>query len=177
MFKRLAKLFGGFIATIVLIVMATVAASGFIYQKKARERTAGGMLRYTSHYLPMSDGTRIAIDIALPKVLKPGDKIPTLIKGTPYWRASRLTFLGGALAELGLLRGLPSEPDAALLNDRGYAVITADTRGTGASFGQVSIMFDNREVIDFGELIDWAAVQRCSNGRVGGYGFSYLKSE
>ena len=173
MFKRLAKLFGGVIATIVLIIMATVAASGFIYLEKARERTAGGMLRYTSQYLPMSDGTRIAIDIARPKVLKPGDKTPTLIKGTPYWRASRLTFLRGALAELGLLRGLLSEPDVALLNDRGYAVITADTRGTGSSFGQVTIMFDNREVNDFGELIDWAAEQSWSNGRVGAYGFSY----
>jgi uncharacterized protein len=173
MFKRLANLLGRVIATIILIIVATVAASGFIYLGKARERTAGGMLRYTSHYLPMSDGTRIAIDIALPKVLKPGDKIPALIKGTPYWRASRLTFLGGALAELGLLRGLPNEPDVVLLNDRGYAVITADTRGTGASFGHVNIMFDNREVSDFGELIDWAAEQSWSNGRVGAYGFSY----
>ena len=75
------------------------------------------------------------------------------------------------------MRGLPIEPDVALLNDRGYAVITADTRGTGASFGHANIMFDDREVGDFGEVIDWAAVQRWSNGRVGGYGFSYLKSE
>src|SRR5262249_25818648 len=97
---------------------------GIYIPGKARQRTAAGTLRYTSQYLPMSDGTRLAIDIALPKVLKPGDKIPALIKGTPYWRASRLTFLGGALAELGLLRGLPNEPDVALLNDRGYAVIT-----------------------------------------------------
>src|SRR6516164_5982950 len=149
MFKRLAKLFGGLIAAIILIVVATVAALGFVYLEKARERTTAGMLRYTSHYLLMSDGTRIAIDIALPKLLKPGDKIPALIKGTPYWRASRLTFLGGALAGLGLLRGLPTEPDVNLLNDRGYAVITADTRGTGASFGYVNIMFDDREINDF----------------------------
>ena len=173
MFKRVAKLFGGLIAAIILLLVATLAASGFLYLEKARERTATGMLRYTSHYLPMSDGTRIAIDISLPKILKPGDKIPALIKGTPYWRASCLTFLGGALAELGLLRGLPIEPDVALLNDSGYAVIIADTRGTGASFGHVNIMFDNREVSDFGELIDWAAKQSWSNGRVGAYGFSY----
>lgn len=138
MFKRLVKLFGGLIAALVLIVVATVAASGFIYLEKPRERTTAGMLRYTSEYLLMSDGTRIAIDIDLPKLLKPGDKIPALIKGTPYWRASRLTFLGVALAELGLLRGLPTEPDVILLNDRGYAVIAADTRGTGASFGAKS---------------------------------------
>ena len=173
MFKRLAKLFGGLIAAIILLVVATLAASGLLYLEKARERTATGMLRYTSHYLPMSDGTRIAIDISLPKVLKPGDKIPAPIKGTPYWRASRLTFLGGALAEFGLLRGLPLEPDVALLNESGYAVIIADTRGTGACFGHVNTMFDDREVSDFGELIDWAAKQSWSNGRVGAYGFSY----
>lgn len=173
MFKRMAKLFGGLIAAIILLVAATLAASGFLYLHKARERTATGMLCYTAHYLSMSDGTRIAIDISLPKVLKPGDKIPALIKGTPYWRASRLTFLGGALAELGVLRGLAIEPDVALLNDRGYAVVIADTRGAGASFGHVNIMFDEGEVSDFGELIDWAAKQTWSNGRVGAYGFSY----
>jgi putative CocE/NonD family hydrolase len=173
MFQRLARLFGGLIAMIILIAVATLVASGFVYLETARERTAAGMLRYTSHYLQMSDGTRIAIDMSLPKVLKPGDRIPALIKGTPYWRASRLTFLGGAMAELGLLRGLPIEPDVGLLNDRGYAVITADTRGTGASFGHVNVMFDDREVSDFGELIDWAAQQSWSNGRVGAYGFSY----
>jgi hypothetical protein len=32
-----------------------------------------------------------------PKDPKTGAKIPALIRGTPYWRATRLTFLGGAL--------------------------------------------------------------------------------
>jgi hypothetical protein len=48
-----------------------------------------------------------------------------------------------------------------------------DTRGTGASFGHVAIMMDNREIADFGEIVDWAAVQPWSNGRIGAYGFSY----
>ncbi len=50
---------------------------------------------------------------------------------------------------------------------------TVDTRGTGASFGHVAIMMDDREIADFGEIVDWAAAQPWSNGRVGAYGFSY----
>src|SRR5262249_24526398 len=53
------------------------------------------------------------------------------------------------------------------------AVVIADTRGTGASFGHQDILFSDREIADFGELIDWTANQSWSNGRIGAYGFSY----
>ncbi|HZZ90871.1 MAG TPA: CocE/NonD family hydrolase, partial [Caulobacteraceae bacterium] len=68
---------------------------------------------------------------------------------------------------------LPDDPDIGILNGRRYAVISVDTRGTGASFGHQDILLDQPEVQDFGEVIDWSARQPWSNGRVGAYGFSY----
>ena len=158
---------GVVVAAILCIGATTIVGAGIFYKQKASASGLG-----ISIYLPMHDGVRIAVDVALPKDLKLGQKIPALIKGTPYWRGTQLSFLGGAAVELGLIdnRG---EPDVPLLNHRGYAIITVDTRGTGASFGHQDIMFGDAEVQDFGEIIDWTARQEWSNGRVGAYGFSY----
>jgi hypothetical protein len=49
----------------------------------------------------------------------------------------------------------------------------ADARGTGASFGTRTGELSEREIKDYGELIDWIAAQPWSNGRVGVYGTSY----
>ena len=146
--------------------------AGLLYRDPAWELTPAGLPRGGSVYLPARDGTRIAATIWLPSDLRPGQKVPALIKGTPYWRGGALTFLGKALSELGLPI-IPLEPDIGILNQRGYAVIAVDTRGTGASFGHQDILLDAPEVEDFGAIIDWTARQPWSNGRVGAYGFSY----
>ncbi len=162
----------GIVALVVVGIAFTVVVAGTLYDMKKPERTTGGLLRHSSKYVRMSDGVRIAVDIDLPANLGQRAKVPVLIKGTPYWRGANLSFLGKAAAELGLFQP-GGEPDVAILNDRGYAVVTVDTRGTGASFGHVAIMMDDREIADFGEIVDWAAVQPWSNGRAGAYGFSY----
>ena len=154
-----------------IAVVLTIVVAGSLYEMKKPERNAGGLLRHSSQYLRMSDGVRIAVDVTLPANMAPGAKVPVLIKGTPYWRGANLSFPGKAAAELGLFH--LGEPDVDILNDSGYAVVTVDARGTGASFGHVAIMMDNREIADFGEIVDWAAAQPWSNGRVGAYGFSY----
>ena len=169
---KLARRILAAIAVIVAAIVLAVAVAGLLYVAQSHEQTAAGTLRSFSLYVPMSDGTRIAIDVMLPKNLKAGERIPALIKGTPYWRFPELTFAGKVFAELGLLKGL-AEIDAPPMNDRGYAVIIVDARGTGASFGHVDIMFDDREIEDFGEIIGWVARQSWSNGRVGAFGFSY----
>jgi predicted acyl esterase len=103
--------------------------------------------------LTARDGTRIAIEVWLPKVVTAGERLPALMKGTPYWRAP--------------------EKEVAILNARGYAVVGIDARGTGASFGSINIMFSDAEVSDYGLVADWIIRQRWSNGNVGAYGFSY----
>jgi len=169
-FKRVAVAIGGGIAVIVVIAGIAIIAAAYLYDRREGERAEGRPPRYSSSYVPMSDGARLAVDVILPADFTQGNRIPALIKGTPYWRAANYTLLGKALAEFGLA---PREPDIPILNARGYAVVTVDTRGTGASFGHQNIMFSDRELEDFGEIIGWTARQDWSNGRVGAYGFSY----
>jgi uncharacterized protein len=169
--RAILKWLGIGVAVALIALALTIAVAGMLYGMKDPERTAGGVPRHSSVYLRMHDGTRIAVDIALPRQMTARERVPVLIKGTPYWRGVGLTFLGKAAAELGLFHY--GEPDTPILNDNGYAVVTVDARGTGASFGHAAIMLDDSEIGDFGEIVDWAAAQSWSNGRVGAYGFSY----
>lgn len=169
--SKISKWLGITAGILVLAVAVVIAVAGLLYTMKAPVRTAGGMRQHTSLYIPMSDGVRIAVDVWLPKDLAAGGRVPVLIEGTPYWRGGTLTFIGKAAAELGLFDPAPS--DIARVTAHGYAVLSVDTRGTGASFGHQDIMFSDREIADFGELVDWAAKQPWSSGAVGAYGFSY----
>jgi putative CocE/NonD family hydrolase len=159
-------------AGLTVLLAAVVVVAGLLHRDPAHALTPSGRLRGASSYLTMRDGTRIAVTVWLPPDLRPGERVPALVKGTPYWRGEALTFLGKALAELGA-PVLQEEPDVGILNSRRYAVVAVDTRGTGASFGHQDILLDDPEVRDFGEIIDWSARQPWSNGRVGAYGFSY----
>ncbi|MGH6993882.1 MAG: CocE/NonD family hydrolase, partial [Caulobacteraceae bacterium] len=157
---------------LILAAIVVVLVAGGMWSARTSPRTPAGLPAKSAIYIPMSDGTRIAADVWLPRSLKAGQNVPVLLKGTPYWRGAQPTFLGGALAELGLLHP-PIEPDIPLLLSRGYAVISFDTRGTGASFGHLPLPMGAREVADVGEIADWAARQPWANGKVGAYGFSY----
>jgi putative CocE/NonD family hydrolase len=55
----------------------------------------------------------------------------------------------------------------------GYAWVSVDVRGTGASFGGVKIAFSKEQVEDALEIVDWIVRQRWSDGQIGGYGASY----
>lgn len=172
---KISKWLGIMVGVLALVALvgagATIVVGGLLYTMKAPMRTAGGALQHTSLYIPMSDGVRIAADVWLPKDLKAGARVPVLIVGTPYWRGVSLTFIGKAATEVGLLDF--GAPDIDYVNAHDFAVLSVDTRGTGASFGHQDIMFSDREIADFGELVDWAAKQPWSNGAVGAYGFSY----
>ena len=54
----------------------------------------------------------------------------------------------------------------------GYTQVVVDVRGTGFSQGKWDV-FQNREQRDTLEVIDWAAKQRWSNGKIGMSGVSY----
>jgi hypothetical protein len=61
----------------------------------------------------------------------------------------------------------------AYFNDRRFAVINVDARGSGASGGHRVVEYSPAEIADMGEVAAWAAQQGWSNGRVGTYGVSY----
>lgn len=55
----------------------------------------------------------------------------------------------------------------------GYVVINPDVRGFGKSNGSKTL-YSNVEARDYYNLIEWAAIQNWSNGKVGSNGVSYL---
>ena len=122
--------------------------------------------RLQSVYVPAGDGLRLAVDVWLPaERTAAGGTVGTVMRVTRYHRAAG-----------------PGEPEPAadtnaaagdLFNGAGFALVVADARGTGASFGTRAGELSEREIKDYGELVSWVAAQPWSNGRVGVYGTSY----
>jgi putative CocE/NonD family hydrolase len=111
-----------------------------------------------SVYIPMRDGVRIALDIVAPMDRAPDERLTTVLSMTRYWRGER---------------GSGPGEDAQLYTPRGFVTVVGDVRGTGASFGVWTHHRSRAETRDFGEIIDWIAVQPWSNGKVIGVGNSY----
>ncbi|MGH3431160.1 MAG: hypothetical protein ACRDQZ_26930, partial [Mycobacteriales bacterium] len=84
-------------AGLAALLAATVVVAGLLWRDPAQALTPAGLPRGGSLYLTMRDGTRIAATVWLPSDLRAGQRVPVLIKGTPYWRGGGLTFLGKAL--------------------------------------------------------------------------------
>jgi len=113
----------------------------------------------------MRDGIKIAIDVWLPAHLKPGNKIPAIMRSTRYWRAADIVD--------GKLENASNYSEAERFIKAGYAFVLVDARGSGASFGFRPYELSQDEVKDYGEIVDWIISQPWSNGRVGAYGVSY----
>jgi hypothetical protein len=163
---------GGIVLLAIIVAAGVVLTGAILFDRMAARAVPAGYPRNSSVYVAATDGTKVAIDVWLPEMLKAGERVPALMKPTPYWRARRLTLLGKAFAYF-LAPSLAIEPEVPLLNARGYAVIGIDARGTGASFGTLKTMFSDAEVADYGSVADWIAKQPWSDGKVGAYGFSY----
>ena len=120
--------------------------------------------RLQSLYVPVSDGARLAVDVWMPvEQLAATGAVGAVVRVTRYHRA-----------EAG--RGPETDSNRVagdLWNGAGFALIVVDARGTGASFGARPSELSEREIADYGEVIDWVAAQPWSNGRVGIYGTSY----
>ncbi|WP_198370594.1 CocE/NonD family hydrolase [Roseomonas rosulenta] len=118
-----------------------------------------------SCYIAMPDGVRIAADVWLPE--RATGALPTILIHTPYYR--RFALAPGAMAE--------ACPNAAKFRDafvpRGYALVVADARGTGASFGTRDSFRSPRERADSATIADWIVAQPWSDGRIGATGISY----
>jgi putative CocE/NonD family hydrolase len=127
------------------------------------ERYAG--VELSSRYLEMRDGTRIAVDVLLPAGLEESERLPSLLHQTRYWRSMVFRWPLSAFAE----RPNPAQ----YFVRRGYAFVSADVRGSGASFGTRSHPWSEAEVRDAAEIVDWIVAQPWSNGRVGAEGGSY----
>ncbi len=110
----------------------------------------------------MPDGTRIAAEVWIPETSRADRRFATLVSFTRYWRAREMN---PRPVEI-------DEPTKTMLA-AGYAVVVADTRGSGASFGSRAAEFSTCETRDFRFVVDWIAAQPWSNGRVAAIGISY----
>jgi uncharacterized protein len=122
----------------------------------------------SSFYVPMRDGTRLAVDLVRPT--KNGvlatEKLPVVWMHSPY---NRRTYRNGEA--VATYAGY-----AAQLVPYGYNVAVVDFRGVYASFGQNKI-YNRGEWLDSArmdayDVTEWFAKQEWSNGRIGMWGCS-----
>ena len=125
-------------------------------------------LETTTTLLTMRDGAKLALDVHLPKGLAPGQRIPTIVRETRYWR--RIDYRWPFSMFLGDRRYGTTRP---FFVTRGYAWVDVDVRGTGASDGIWRSPWSPDEVADGAEVLSWIVAQPWSNGRVGATGVSY----
>jgi hypothetical protein len=174
---RVAKWLGISVLSLVFALCVIVIVAGITAPNQRTALTAGGERQDVSFYLRMPDGVHLAVDVWLPSGYN-GGKIPTLVTMTRYWREQKLSFLGRAVFHLGLLPEIAREgaavPFQAYFLEANFAVVTVDSRGTGASEGKWIIPFGApKEISDFNTVFNWIVKQPWSNGRIGTFGISY----
>ena len=119
----------------------------------------------------MADGVHVYAEVVRPTT--PG-RYGVILELSPYH---------GTLADRSGTRVFPGPEDddgnktglAGYFAPRGYAVVFADLRGTGRSEGCLDHM-GPKDQSDAKEIVEWAARQPWSNGRVGMTGHSYVGS-
>ena len=126
-----------------------------------------------STYVSMSDGERMATDIYLPAQYSGEDvapeKFPTIFVFTPYLRSSFHPETREWEWTTSRRPGVGSD----YFLRHGYAMVIADTRGTGASSGS-SQVFGWRYQDDAGEMVNWIAEQGWCDGNIGMIGGSHV---
>jgi uncharacterized protein len=124
-----------------------------------------------SFYLPTHDGTRLAVDVTLPSDYRVGDRLPTMLRQTRYFRSVELPDL------LDFEAARDAFDIAAPTRERflgaGYAWVDVDVRGSGVSFGRWPLPWSPAEVADGRDVVEFIVKQPWSNGRVGSTGISY----
>jgi len=135
-----------------------------------------------STYLTMSDGVRLAVDVYLPvwwarEEAHRQEGLPTFFHLTRYHRNEKRSWIGRYVSLFGDRPGdtfnMRSLHYISRFVPDGYAFVTVDVRGTGASFGSRPVDLSPREQEDYLEVLDWVLQQPFCNGRVGTGGISY----
>ncbi len=175
------------IAAVMLIFATASAAAGETLSRVSKPFDYSGYSQKeysdytkTSYYVPMSDGVKIAVDVYLPAKGPARGKFPAVMELTPYSRS----FINAAFKVQDRTRGknmlggkgaeIPNPfCFSQMLVEHGYAVVIADVRGSGASFGSRLDMMP-RLGLDGAQLVDWIAAQPWSDGSVGMKGASYM---
>ncbi len=131
--------------------------------------TAGGVER-TTHELLVGDNTRLHLEVVKPKG---AENLGVILEASPYHG----TLYDRTGARMIPLPGKDGKPVglSGFFPQRGYAVVFMDMRGTGLSSGCLNTLGRNDQS-DLRDVIEWAASEPWSNGRVGMIGHSYVGS-
>ncbi|WP_187276636.1 CocE/NonD family hydrolase [Parahaliea maris] len=126
---------------------------------------------YTSYqrqafYVPMEDGTRLAATVYTPAQGPDRGRFPAILWYMPGHRESIDLDTGEIVSAF-------STAEIAFYTSHGYALVAAEMRGSGASFGQRELDRGPQVGRDGKALIDWIAGQPWSSGAVGMVGRSY----
>ncbi len=114
-------------------------------------------------YVPMRDGTRIALRIYRPDA---DGAFPALFAASPY------QFETDDLPHSTMFLWREVGPVEWYVREHGYAYVRMDVRGSGKSEGVYNFL-DAEEQRDYYETIEWIARQAWCDGNVGGLGQSY----
>jgi hypothetical protein len=109
-------------------------------------------------FVPMEDGTRIAVTLYLPDAPADGP-FPAVVESLPYRKDDDSNGR--------------DHSTYAYLAARGIAGIRVDVRGTGASGGIIEDEYLAQEQRDNLEILAWAAGQEWCSGRLGMWGVSW----
>lgn len=135
-----------------------------------------GMLIERNVAVPMRDGVEILVDIFRPVEENPA---PPIIAFSPYGKHQNGSATYSANPGCEVTPEMVSRyatfeaPDPLYWVPRGYVVVNADIRGTWHSQGDATYV-SPENARDFYDLIEWAAAQPWSSGKVGTSGVSYL---
>lgn len=113
--------------------------------------------------LTMRDGVSIAVAVYLPAS---GEASPALLAASPY------RFDNNVLPPTSQFLWRETGP-IDLYNERGYAYVNMDVRGSGRSGGEFGFL-DAKEQHDLYDVVQWIAQQPWCSGKVGGIGQSYF---
>jgi uncharacterized protein len=177
------------ICAIVVIRRTSSATYGTGTDEKkasARFKYAGySSPRYTGHdkkvlFVSMPDGVKLAVDVFIPAGGPAQKSFPVVFIYNPYDRSYINPHLKWwERAYMWVRYGLSGNVFDQMIYDEnrylvshGYAIVVADMRGTGASFGS-QMPFELRVGTDGKELVDWIARQEWCDGNVGMLGLSY----
>jgi uncharacterized protein len=119
------------------------------------------MSRDVDQVVPLRDGGRLMADVYRP--VGPGT-FPVLIAASPYPRQ---------IQDLGAPTAIIEAGNSEFFVSRGYVHVIANLRGTGGSSGEFGL-FDEQERRDLYDLVEWAAQQPWSDGKIGMIGISYF---
>jgi len=111
-----------------------------------------------NHWIPLSDGCRLAARIWLPADAEE-HPVPAILEYLPYRKRD--------------FTRARDEPMHHYFAGHGYAAVRVDLRGSGDSDGLLTDEYTEQELDDACEVITWVASQPWCSGRVGMMGISW----